>query len=95
MTAAGHSHRPYRAERKNTPPPALRKQDEPVERWMDVEGLASLLDVNPAFVYQQISRGVWPYHAVGRRYRFSAADVRLIEELTAVAPRERWRKTGT
>jgi excisionase family DNA binding protein len=56
---------------------------EPVgaDSWLTTDQLASLLNVRARLVQEQAANHRWPAHMVGKRWRFSPADVALIEDI--------------
>lgn len=56
------------------------------ETWMSPGELADLLGVSKWWVQTQVTAKAIPHHRVGRLTKFSPADVRAIEQRTAVPP---------
>jgi excisionase family DNA binding protein len=48
--------------------------------------VAELLGVSKWWVQEQVTAKAIPHHRVGRLVRFSPADIRAIEQRTAVVP---------
>jgi excisionase family DNA binding protein len=56
------------------------------ERWLDVEQAAALFGVSPKRLYELTAARQIPFHRIGRRIRFTPADLDAFEKATAQVP---------